>query len=76
MSEQEGSSASPATSAETLKPMSELGRHQVVQDRIDSGVGVLHDPGKVEKDVVPFDTKIVEAVGVDDDPEGDDAEGK
>lgn len=56
--------------------MSELGRHEIVQDRIDGGVGVLHDTRKVEENVVSLDSQALDSIWENDDPEGEDAKGK
>lgn len=54
MPEKQVSSAASSASAQTLKSVTELRGHQVVQDRVDGGVGVLHDAGEVQKAVVAF----------------------
>lgn len=54
MPEEQVSPAASSASAETLETVTELRGHQVVQDRVDGGVGVLHDAGEVEEAVVAF----------------------
>lgn len=47
-------STASSASAQTLESVTELRGHQVVQDGVDGGVGVLHDAGEVEEAVVAF----------------------
>lgn len=54
MPEKQVPSAASSASAQTLESVTELRGHQVVQDRVDGGVGVLHDAGEVEEAVVAF----------------------
>lgn len=56
--------------------MSELRRHEIVQDRVDGGVGVLHDSREVEENVISLNSQTLQSIWENDDPEGKDAKGK
>lgn len=76
MSEEQLPPAASPASTQTLKSVTEFRRHQVVQDRVDGGVCVLHDAREVKETVVPFHAQDLNGVGKDDDPDGEDSEGK
>lgn len=76
MAEEQLPPAASAASAETLESVAEFRGHQVVQDRVDGGVGVLHNAREVEETVVSFHAEDLNGVGEDDDPDGEDAERK
>lgn len=55
---------------ELLEALAELGRHQVVQDRIDGGVQVEHDPAKIKQIVIRLHAQTLQIfIRSDDDPQ-------
>lgn len=61
--------------ADTLEAVSELGGHQIVQNRVDGRVEVQHDSAEVKDVVVPLHTQAVHLFrGHEYEPEGEDPE--
>lgn len=62
---------------DSLEALSELGRHDVVQDGVDGGVDVEHDPREVEEQVEGFHINDIENIDLQShDPQGEDLEGQ
>lgn len=62
---------------ELLETLTELGRHQVVENRIDGRVQVQHDPAEVQQVVVGLHAQTLHVfVRCNDDPQGEHAKGQ
>lgn len=60
-----------------LEPLAKLGRHDVVQDRIDGRVDVKHDSREVQEKVERFNIHYVKYINLQgDNPQGENLEGE